>query len=77
MPSDHSVLIAPERNRYFYGLLMDAERFQKDQDYFNHKRFLLNRFVSGGGVVCGLALTFANGALSLARGSRSILPGGK
>src|SRR5262249_8509018 len=45
-------------NRYFFGLLMDAERFQKDQDYFNRKRLLLNRFVTGAGVVCGLDLTF-------------------
>jgi hypothetical protein len=58
MPTDPTQLGAPERNRYFYGLLMDAERFQKDQNYFNRKRHLLNRFVSGGGVVCGLELAF-------------------
>jgi len=70
MPPDVGVLVAPERNRYFYGLLMDAERFQRDQDYFNRKRILLNRFVAGGGVVCGLGLTFtaADGALALAPG---------
>lgn len=68
MSSDLGVLVAPERNRYFYGLLMDAERFQKDQDYFNRKRVLLNRFVNGGGVVCGLGLTFAAGILSLGPG---------
>jgi hypothetical protein len=58
MPTDLTQVLAPERNRYFYGLLMDAERFQQDQDYFNRKRFLLNRFVTGAGVVCGLGLTF-------------------
>jgi len=58
MPANATVLAAPERNRYFYGLMMDAERFQKDQDYFNHKRALLNRFVTGTGVVCGLDLKF-------------------
>jgi hypothetical protein len=58
MPVDFTLLAAPERNRYFYGLLMDADRFQKDQDYFNQKRFLLNRFVTGGGVVCGLGLAY-------------------
>lgn len=58
MPIDLAQLVAPERNRYFYGLLMDAARFQKDQDYFNRKRLLLNRFVAGGGVVCGLGLTY-------------------
>jgi len=59
MLDDITQLIAPERNRYFYGLLMDADRFQKDQDYFNRKRLLLNRFVTGGGVVCGLGLAFS------------------
>ena len=49
MPTDLTLLEAPERNRYFYGLMMDADRFQQDQDYFNRKRYLLNRFVSGGG----------------------------
>jgi hypothetical protein len=58
MSADLGQLSVPERNRYFYGLLMDAERFQKDQDYFNSKRALLNRFVSGFGVICGLGLTF-------------------
>jgi hypothetical protein len=58
MPTDPTQLLAPERNRYFYGLLMDADRFQQEQDYFNNKRFLLNRLVSGAGVVRGLGLTF-------------------
>jgi hypothetical protein len=58
MSTDLTQLLAPGRNRYFYGLLMDAERFQQDQDYFNRKRFLLNRFVSGAGVICGLGLSF-------------------
>jgi hypothetical protein len=49
---------------------MDAERFQKDQDYFNHKRALLNRFALGAGVLRGLRLTFepATGNLRLAPG---------
>ena len=49
-------LIAPERNHFFYGKLMDAEQFDKDQSYFNHKRSLVNRFVLGSGVVCGLSV---------------------
>jgi hypothetical protein len=57
MPTDPTQT-APERNRYFYGLMMDAERFNRDQAYFNGKRQLLNRFVSGAGVVRGLGLTF-------------------
>jgi hypothetical protein len=56
MPTDPTQ-IAPERNRYFYGLMMDAERFSRDQAYFNGKRQLLNRFVTGAGVVSGLGLT--------------------
>jgi hypothetical protein len=70
MPTDPTLAAAPERNRYFYGLLMDAERFRKDQDYFNTKRRLLNRFVAGAGVLRGLGLTFdsAKGTLALAPG---------
>jgi hypothetical protein len=56
MPTDPTQT-APERNRYFYGLMMDAERFSRDQTYFNGKRQLLNRFVIGAGVVGGLGLT--------------------
>lgn len=45
---------APERNRFFYGKLMDVDQFEKDQRYFNNKRALTNRHVLGSGVVCGL-----------------------
>jgi hypothetical protein len=48
----------PTRNLYRYGLLMDADRFQKDQDHCNEQRHLLNRFATGAGVLCGLALSF-------------------
>src|SRR5208283_775906 len=68
MSFEPGALIAPERNRYFYGLLMDAERFQKDQDYFNGKLDLLNRFVGGCGVVCGLDLAFDAGKSALTLG---------
>ena len=61
-------LAAPERNRYFYGMLMDVERFDKDQRYFNRKRQLLNRLAVGPGVLCGLGLTFDGTALALAPG---------
>jgi hypothetical protein len=43
-----------ERTNFFYGLLMDAQRFQKDHAFFNGKRWLLNRLTTGSGVVCGL-----------------------
>lgn len=42
------------RNRYFYGKLMDVFHFDLEQHYFNEKRWLLNRLVTGHGVICGL-----------------------
>ena len=47
-------LRTPERNRYFYGKLLDAYHFDLETGYFNGKRRLLNRLVSGYGVLCGL-----------------------
>lgn len=64
-------LASPERNHFFYGKLMDAEQFQKDQDYFNNKCSLVNRFVLGSGVVCGLNIiqdTEAEGMLRIEPG---------
>jgi len=49
-------LRSPVRNNYFYGKLLDARHFTLEQTYFNHKRWLLNRLVTGYGVVCGLDL---------------------
>jgi len=50
-------LTTPERNNYFYGLLLDEARFEREVDYFNQKRWLLNRLLFGTGVVCGLEVT--------------------
>jgi hypothetical protein len=47
------------RNRYFYGKLLDVLHFELEQDYFNGKRWLLNRLVTGYGVICGLNVTAA------------------
>ncbi len=47
-------LQTPVRNRYFYGQLLDVFQFEQEQNYFNSKRWLLNRLVTGPGVVCGL-----------------------
>jgi hypothetical protein len=47
-------LRTPVRNRYFYGKLLDVLQFEMEQEYFNSKRWLLNRLVTGPGVVCGL-----------------------
>ena len=44
------------RNRYVYGKLLDVFHFEMEQRYFNAKRWLLNRMVSGYGVVCGLGV---------------------
>lgn len=43
-----------ERNQYFYGKLMSVDDFQTEQKYMNDKRRLINRFLHGCGVVCGL-----------------------
>ena len=42
------------RNRYFYGKLLDVFHFEMEQNYFNGKRWMLNRMVTGYGVLCGL-----------------------
>jgi hypothetical protein len=50
-PSD---LRSPVRNNYFYGKLLDVFHLEMEQEYFNSKRWLLNRLIAGPGVVCGL-----------------------
>ena len=42
------------RPRYFYGQLLDVRHFESEQEYFKRKLWMLNRMVSGCGVVCGL-----------------------
>jgi hypothetical protein len=56
-PNAPTVLATPARNRYFYGKLMDVPHFDLEQSYNNAKRWLLNRVVSGSGIVCGLAVS--------------------
>lgn len=43
-----------ERNRYFYGKLLSVDDFETEQKYMNDKRRLINRFLHGTGVVCGM-----------------------
>lgn len=65
------LLVAPERNNYFYGKLMDVAQFSKEQSYVNQKRWLLNRLLFGSGVVCGLDIIVdpqASGRLRLQPG---------
>lgn len=45
-----------ERNRYFYGKLLSVDDFETEQKYMNDKRRLINRFMHGCGVVCGLGI---------------------
>ena len=45
-----------ERNRYFYGKLLSVDDFESEQKYMNDKRRLINRFMHGCGVVCGLGV---------------------
>lgn len=46
-----------ERNRYFYGKLLTVRDFETEQNYHNSKRAMLNRLVTGSGVVCGLGVS--------------------
>jgi hypothetical protein len=50
----HTDLLTPTRMRYTYGMLLDKFHFDLEQQYFNQKRWLLNRLVTGPGVVCGM-----------------------
>ncbi len=42
------------RSRYFYGKLLTVDDFETEQKYMNDKRRLVNRFLHGSGVVCGM-----------------------
>jgi hypothetical protein len=53
------------RNRYFYGKLLDVCHFESEQEYFNDKRWILNRLVTGYGVVCGLNVTLTDDSKQL------------
>ena len=69
MNGGNGKLVAPERNNFFYGKLMDVTQFEKEQRYFNQKRLLLNRLVVGSGLVCGLnVVPGAEGMVSIQAG---------
>jgi hypothetical protein len=69
-PQAPTGLAAPERNRYYYGKLLDVPHFQMEQQYLNGKRWLLNRLLDGPGVIAGL------GIVPTADGSGLILQAG-
>lgn len=56
-PMTQSQIKSFERNRYFYGKLLDAYHFELETNYHNAKRWLINRLVLGYGVICGLDVT--------------------
>jgi hypothetical protein len=58
-------LVTPVRNRYYFGKLLDVVHFDIEQDYFNSKRWLINRAVLGYGVVCGLDVQLRSGNASV------------
>lgn len=49
-----------ERNNYYFGKLMTVRDFFAEQNYFNQKRWLINKTVIGSGVVCGLDIKSHN-----------------
>jgi hypothetical protein len=53
-PDEGQCLESFSHPRYFYGQRLDVRHFESEQDYFKGKLWLLNRLVSGCGVVCGL-----------------------
>ncbi|MCM1284026.1 MAG: hypothetical protein NC180_09430 [Muribaculaceae bacterium] len=58
-----------ERNHYYYGKLLGVEDFEAEQRYMNDKRRLINRFMHGCGVVCGLSVVqVAEDAVSVEAG---------
>ena len=46
-----------ERTRFFAGKLLTADDLEREQNYQNGKRWLLNRMLHGPGVVSGLEVT--------------------
>jgi len=57
-----------ERNNYFHGKTLSARDLTAEQQYFNQKRWLVNRMVLGWGIVCGLEVRLDNGCLSVSSG---------
>jgi hypothetical protein len=61
----HGDLKPFERNNYFYGKLLDVFHLEMEQEYFNSKRRLMNRLVTGTGVVCGLKVDLTDDGKSV------------
>jgi hypothetical protein len=65
VPAD---LQTPVRNHYFYGKLLDVFHLELEQEYFNSKRWLHNRLITGPGVVCGLRVDLTDDGKSVVVG---------
>jgi hypothetical protein len=61
-------LTTPERNRYFYGKLLDETSLRMEQSYFNQKRWMMNRLGLGSGVLCGLHVDVRGDCICIAPG---------
>ncbi len=49
-----------ERNHYYCGKFLSADDLDAEQSYMNHKRWFLNQFLHGSGVVFGLSVLMVN-----------------
>jgi hypothetical protein len=49
-----------ERNNFYHGKALTVRDLGAEQDYFNQKRWLINRMTLGWGIVCGLETTEHN-----------------
>src|SRR6187551_679292 len=68
MDANLALLETPRRNHYFYGKLLDELHLRMEQDYFNDKRWLLNRLALGRGVLCGLQVSISGKAVCVEAG---------
>lgn len=59
-------LVTPRRNRFFHGKMMDVHHFEMETAYGIAMRRLLNRLVTGEGVVCGLDVVRSDEPCSIA-----------
>lgn len=50
----NKIIFPFSRNNYYHGKLLTVKDFKDEQDYFNDKRRLINKFLHGAGVVSGL-----------------------
>lgn len=57
-----------ERNNYFHGKMLSARDLTAEQQYFNEKRWLINRTITGWGIVCGLDVRVEKGCLHVSSG---------